>query len=96
MVIGQDTLKKFGASAEELEGFVDYSLFLKGAEVGVLFKQKSGDLTKVSLRSQDSFDVSSLARFFGGGGHRNAAGCSIKKDLKSTKELILKKIREAL
>ena len=96
MVIGQDSLKDFGASTEELEGFVDYSLFLKGAEVGVLFKQKSEDLTKVSLRSQHSFDVSSLARLFGGGGHRNAAGCSIKKDLKSTKELILKKIKEAL
>jgi phosphoesterase RecJ-like protein len=96
MVIGQDSLKNFGASTEELEGFVDYSLFLKGAKVGVLFKQKGKDLTKVSLRSQDSFDVSSLARFFGGGGHKNAAGCSIKKDLESTKELILKKIKEAL
>lgn len=96
MVIGQDSLKNFGASIEELEGFVDYSLFLRGAEVGVLFKQKGEDLTKVSLRSQDSFDVSSLAKFFGGGGHKNAAGCSIKKDLKSTKELILRKIKEAL
>ncbi len=96
MTIGQDSLKNFGASTEELEGFVDYSLFLRGAEVGVLFKQRGEDLTKVSLRSQDSFDVSSLARFFGGGGHRNAAGCSIRKDLRSTKELILKKIKETL
>jgi phosphoesterase RecJ-like protein len=96
MVIDQTTLKDFGVSSQDLEGFVDYSLFLKGAEVGVLFKQKSKDLTKVSLRSQDSFDVSSLARLFGGGGHRNAAGCSINQDLNSCKKLILKKIKEQL
>lgn len=96
MVIDQTNLKDFGVSSEDLEGFVDYSLFLKGAEVGVLFKQKSKELTKVSLRSQNSFDVSSLARAFGGGGHRNAAGCSINQNLSSSKELILKKIKEQL
>ncbi|MCJ7497228.1 MAG: DHHA1 domain-containing protein [candidate division Zixibacteria bacterium] len=76
MVIDQKNLKDFKVSVEDIEGFVDYSLFLKGVEVGVLFRQKDKTLTKVSLRSQNSFDVASLARIFGGGGHRNAAGCT--------------------
>jgi len=96
MVIDQKSLEDFGVSAEETERFVGYSLYLKGAEVGVLFKQKSKTLTKVSLRSQNTFDVSSLARIFGGGGHRNAAGCTIRHDLNSAKELVLKKIKEQL
>lgn len=96
LVIDQQTLKELNVSKEDTEGFVDYSLFLKGAEVGVLFTQKNDSKTKVSLRSQNSFDVSALARTFGGGGHRNAAGCTVNQDLNSTKELILKKIEEEL
>ncbi len=96
LVIDQQTLKELNVSKEDTEGFVDYSLFLKGAEVGVLFTQKNDSKTKVSLRSQNSFDVSSLARTFGGGGHRNAAGCTVNQDLNSTKDLILKKIEEQL
>jgi phosphoesterase RecJ-like protein len=96
LVIDQQTLEELKVSKEDTEGFVDYSLFLKGAEVGVLFTQKNDSKTKVSLRSQNSFDVSALARTFGGGGHRNAAGCTVNQDLNSTKELILKKVEEQL
>ncbi|HVP36305.1 MAG TPA: bifunctional oligoribonuclease/PAP phosphatase NrnA [Terriglobales bacterium] len=96
LVIDQQTLKELNVSKEDTEGFVDYSLFLKGAEVGVLFTQKDDSKTKVSLRSQDSYDVSALARTFGGGGHKSAAGCTVNQDLHSTKELILKKIEEEL
>jgi len=96
LVIDQQTLEELKVSKEDTEGFVDYTIFLKGAEVGVLFTQKNDSKTKVSLRSQNSFDVSALARTFGGGGHRNAAGCTVDRDLNSTKELILKKIEEEL
>jgi len=96
LVIDQQTMEELKVSKEDTEGFVDYSLFLKGAEVGVLFTQKNDSKTKVSLRSQNSFDVSALARTFGGGGHRNAAGCTVNQDLNSTKELILKKIEKQL
>ncbi len=96
LVIDQKILQELKVSTEELEGFVDYSLFLKGAEVGVLFTEKNGSRTKVSLRSQNSFDVSALARSLGGGGHKNAAGCTVERNLDSTKELILKKIEEVL
>ncbi len=96
LVIDQKTLRELNVTNEDTEGFVDYSLFLKGAEVGVLFTQKNEFKTKVSLRSQNSFDVSALARTFGGGGHKNAAGCTVNQDLKSTKELILKRIEEGL
>jgi phosphoesterase RecJ-like protein len=96
MIIDQQTLSRLNVSKEDTEGFVDYSLFLKGAEVGVLFTQKNDSKIKVSFRSQNSFDVSALARTFGGGGHRNAAGCTVNRDLNATKELILKKVEEQL
>jgi oligoribonuclease NrnB/cAMP/cGMP phosphodiesterase (DHH superfamily) len=38
------------------------------------------DKTMVSLRSKGDFDVSAIAKRFGGGGHKNAAGFNIPKD----------------
>jgi phosphoesterase RecJ-like protein len=73
---------------------VDYSLFLKGVEIGLLFTEKGSHKTKVNLRSQNEFDVSKIARVFGGGGHRNAAGCSVNQTLEETKTIILEQIQK--
>lgn len=40
----------------------------------------AGDEVKVSLRSEGDFDVSNIAKFYGGGGHKNAAGFTIGID----------------
>jgi phosphoesterase RecJ-like protein len=36
---------------------------------------------RVSLRSRGALDVAAVAERFGGGGHHNAAGCTIRADL---------------
>ena len=38
---------------------------------------QSGTVAKCSLRSNGEYDVSAIARAFGGGGHRNAAGFEV-------------------
>jgi phosphoesterase RecJ-like protein len=80
----------------EVEGVVDYSLFVKGVEIGLLFTEKGAGKTKVNLRSQNEYDVAKVARLFGGGGHRNAAGCTLDHDLEMTKRIILDQIRKTL
>lgn len=71
--------EEYGTEASRMEGLVDYSLYTTGVKIGVLLRERENNLTKVSLRSNNSFDVSELARFYGGGGHRNAAGCEFEK-----------------
>lgn len=66
--------KRYGIPLRELEGLVDYTLYLRGVRVGALLKEITGRRTKVSLRSTDSINVAEIARRFGGGGHPNAAG----------------------
>lgn len=45
----------------------------------IYYYNNQTDETKVSLRStNDRMDVSAIAKQFGGGGHRNASGCSFK------------------
>jgi phosphoesterase RecJ-like protein len=67
-----------GAVEPYSEGIIDYLRAVEGAQLAALIREPPRDgnpLRKVSLRSSiDALDVSALAREFGGGGHRQAAG----------------------
>jgi phosphoesterase RecJ-like protein len=96
MTLRWKTLVDLGVDPKEIEGLVNYSLFLKGVEIGLLFTEKGDGKTKVNLRSQNEFDVASVARYFGGGGHRNAAGCTVSLDLDETKKIVMEQIQKIL
>jgi phosphoesterase RecJ-like protein len=69
-----------GAAEPYSEGIIDYLRAVEGAELAVLIREQmhgSPHAHKGSLRSSiDELDVSVIARSFGGGGHRQAAGFS--------------------
>lgn len=96
LMITHRLLKNLGVVPQDTEGFVDYTLFLKGVAVGALFLENSQKSVRVSLRSQDLVDVGALARFFGGGGHRNASGFTLNEDLEEAKKMVHPKILKAL
>jgi bifunctional oligoribonuclease and PAP phosphatase NrnA len=83
-----------GASEPYSEGIIDYLRAVEGAELAVLVREQlneSAAAYKGSLRSSiDELDVSAIARRFGGGGHRQAAGFSTDLSL----EEIVEQIRE--
>jgi phosphoesterase RecJ-like protein len=69
-----------GASEPYSEGLIDYLRAVEGAELAVFIREQlnqGASAYKGSLRSSiDELDVSAIARRFGGGGHRQAAGFS--------------------
>ena len=69
-----------GAEEPYSEGIIDYLRAVEGAELAALIREpprEGSPARKVSLRSSvDELDVSAIARAFGGGGHRQAAGFS--------------------
>ncbi len=83
-----------GASEPYSEGIIDYLRAVEGAELAVLVREQLNEdaaAYKGSLRSSiDELDVSAIARRFGGGGHRQAAGFSTDLPL----EEIVEQIRE--
>ena len=83
-----------GAAEPYSEGIIDYLRAVEGAELAVLIREQLNAPTqayKGSLRSSiDELDVSVIARRFGGGGHRQAAGFSTDLSL----EEIVEQIRE--
>lgn len=81
-------LKKYGLQADALEDFINFPRGIEGVEVASLIRRRSDGTIRVSLRSAGNIDVAKIARNFGGGGHRNASGCTFGKNrsIKSVKE----------
>jgi len=62
--------------------------------IAVIFVEQSESRTKVSWRSREGYDVSALAREFGGGGHAAAAGADINGELQTIIQRVLTRTRE--
>jgi phosphoesterase RecJ-like protein len=80
-VVTQAALKKYGATIDMTEGFVDFALTVNTVEVSVsLLEMKRGQY-KASLRSKSKVNVNQVAAVYGGGGHVLASGCMLFGDL---------------
>ncbi len=67
-------LEETGASVEDTDDFVRYARCIDGVEVSALIKEAVPGQVSVSMRSRSWFNVASLAKALGGGGHFHAAG----------------------
>ncbi len=76
-LVTQRDVSEATARASETENFVDFLRAVEGARVAALVREAPDGRYKVSLRSPGIVDVGALAVSFGGGGHRNAAGCTL-------------------
>jgi phosphoesterase RecJ-like protein len=85
----REMLIRTGARMDETEGFVNYATSVEGVHVAALLREAEPGRTRVSLRSSDLVDVASVARQFGGGGHRNAAGLSIAAGIEAAQDRVV-------
>jgi len=89
----KEMLEKTGSSADDSEGMVNYALSVEGVRACALFKQERGQLYRISLRSHGDADVSEVAQYFGGGGHRNAAGMSLEGPFEEVRDRVVNRLR---
>lgn len=89
----QEMLGRVGATKADLDGMINYGRAIDGVEISAMFRREPGGEIKVSFRSKGRIDVGALASSMGGGGHVNAAGCTLTGiDIDGAKG----KIREAV
>ena len=82
--ISREDLLKFNSKAGDTEGLVNYGLSIDGAVLAALIIDR-GELIKLSFRSVGDFYVNEMAqKYFGGGGHKNAAGGKSTASLEQT------------
>jgi bifunctional oligoribonuclease and PAP phosphatase NrnA len=74
--VTDEDFETLGVLPEEAESLPDAVRLLGGIEVAMLLRQ-FGDEVRVNLRAKTGFDVGSVARAFGGGGHRAASGLTM-------------------
>lgn len=77
-IVKKDIMEFYEAKPSDLDGVIDEMRTTEGIEVAILLNEREQGDFKISMRSNDIVDVSEIARYFGGGGHVRAAGCSIK------------------
>jgi phosphoesterase RecJ-like protein len=70
------------ASREESDGIVNLGLYIPNVKAAYLATEQE-DGIKFSLRCLEPYDISSVAKKFGGGGHRLASGCSINDSVEN-------------
>ena len=74
-VLDEEAFRAAQAGPHDAEGLIDVPRGIAGVEAVAVLREVSRGELKVSLRSRGAVDVASIANRFGGGGHRNAAGC---------------------
>jgi len=89
-------LDEFRLKKDSLEGFINYPRSIAGVEVAVAFREEGDGEFRVSLRSKGRVDVARIADGFGGGGHRNASGCSVRGPLSDAKRRVFEALGKAL
>ncbi len=85
-----------GGTYEDTEGLINLPLTVKEIQAVVFFKQNEGDEYRVSMRSKGEIDIGGVAKEFSGGGHKNAAGCTVTGAIDSLQKLFLEKIEQAI
>ena len=90
-------LEETGVNPIDTQEFADIPISIDGVIVGVLLREMTEpNWIKVSLRSRNGFDVNNVAKKFGGGGHKYAAGCEIQGNITEVQQLILGELEKAL
>ena len=93
LLICHETLNDFstfGLENRDSDTLNQLLLSIQGVEATVIIRQECADTCTVSLRSTDRINVAQIAASFGGGGHKNASGLSIKSDIETVKQKLLK------
>jgi phosphoesterase RecJ-like protein len=90
--VDHEMARATGGTFEDTEGLVNLPLTVKEIEAVVFFRQEKDDEYRVSMRSKGTVDIGAVAKTFGGGGHKNAAGCTAIGAIDALTQLFVEKV----
>jgi bifunctional oligoribonuclease and PAP phosphatase NrnA len=94
--VDEQLLADSGATYDDTDGLINLPLTVKGIQAVIFFKEIGPENWRISLRSKGNIDVNAVATQFGGGGHKNASGCSATGPLDSLRALFQQKVIEQI
>jgi bifunctional oligoribonuclease and PAP phosphatase NrnA len=84
------------ATDEDTEGFVNELLSIETVQIAAILREAKPGKIRASIRSRGAYDVAKVANAFGGGGHKNAAGCNFETSLEDAEHLLVEEMRRCL
>jgi len=99
--VAHEDMVETGASEEDCEGVVNYALSIAGVKAAVFLRELPEGRIRLSLRSKTGdegghINVAAISERLGGGGHENAAGCTLDGPMERATEEILSELRREL
>jgi phosphoesterase RecJ-like protein len=94
--VDRELASECGGTYDDTEGLINLPLTVKEIVAVVFFKENGPDDWRISMRSKGEVDVNAIAKEFGGGGHKNASGCSAQGSRVALTELFNRKLTEAI
>jgi len=94
--VQKEDFETCGAEASDTEDAINLTLSVRGTQAAVIFVGQVRGGFKLSFRSRCAMDCNEIAREFGGGGHKAAAGAFLEGPLAEVQERVLPVVREKL
>jgi phosphoesterase RecJ-like protein len=92
--VTQEIRKRTGYDVEGSAGLVSYLSTANEADIAVVFDERPDGTIGISMRSVPGVNVSQVAVALGGGGHAQAAGCTLPGPLDAVKNQVLSLLQE--
>ena len=94
MTVTQEMYKKSGSNEQETEALAPLTRQVEGVEIGVTIREKPDGTCKASFRTFEKINAAEIAKFFGGGGHPQAAACRLDCSVDEAVKLLVEKCGE--
>ncbi|QDV65488.1 MULTISPECIES: DHH family phosphoesterase [Crateriforma] len=94
--VQKEDFAAMGAEPSDTEDAINLTLSVGGTKGAVIFVGQLRGGYKLSFRSRCDMDCNEIARQFGGGGHKAAAGAFVEGTLAEAQERVLPVVRQAM
>lgn len=88
--------ERLGATMADTTDLVNAMMMTAGVEVVLLFTETAPRSVRLNFRSRGDFNVAEIARLYGGGGHKNAAGGTFSGEFPTAVETVTAEVRQRL
>ena len=96
LYVDHEMAREAGGTYEDTEGLINLPLTVKDIQAVVFFKLAEGEQYRVSLRSKGDIDIGAVAKRYGGGGHKNASGCTVTGPVDALQRRIVDEVEQAI
>lgn len=94
--VTRDMQERWSIAGDGITGLTNLLSSVREGKVVIVFAEQKDRIVDVGLRSAPGWDVAQVALRLGGGGHPQAAGCTLEGNLEQVRERVLTEVKRSL